>query len=82
MDIRGDAKKIVQMLLTAAVEQGNLRINFPIEFDKIAQELELKNAKYCRLCFMYLSDKGLIEPNRAAGCIQLHASAVDFLADA
>lgn len=82
MDIRGDAKKIVQMLLTAAVERGNLRFDFTIDFDKIAQDLGLKDAKYCRVCFMYLSDKGLIVPNRAAGHIQICAAAVDFLAEA
>lgn len=82
MDIRSDSKKIVQMLLNVAVEQGNFRIDFQIDFGEITQELGLKSENYCRICFLYLADKGILAPYREAGCIQLHASAVDFLAEA
>lgn len=81
MGIREDAKKIVQMLLNAAVAQGDLRINFHIDFDKIAQDLGLTSANYCKICFLYLADKRILTPYKGAGTIQLHAAAVDFLSE-
>lgn len=79
MDIREDSKKIVQMLLTAAVEQGDLRINFRIDYSKIAQDLGWASENYCRICFLYLVDKHILTPYKDAGYIQLYAAAVDFL---
>lgn len=81
MDIREDSKKIIRMLLTTAVNQGNLMIDFTIDFGKIAQELELKDANYCRVCFMYLSGKDLIALNKARGYVHINAAAIDFLAE-
>lgn len=81
MDIRGDSKRIVQMLLNAAVEQGKFDIDFQINYSEIAQELGLKNENYCRICFLYLADKGILVPYKQAGCVHLHAAAVDFLAE-
>lgn len=81
MDVRGDSKRIVQMLLNAAVEQGDLRINYPIDLGKIVQELGLKNENYCRICFLYLSDKRFLTLYKDAGYIQIHAAAVDFRAE-
>ena len=82
MDIRGDSKRIVQMLLNVAVEQGDFRIDFQIDFPKIAQELRLESENYCRICFLYLANKGIITPYKEAGCIQIiPAAAVDFIAE-
>lgn len=81
MDIREDSKKIVQMLLNIAVEQGDLKINFPINYRKITQDLGWASENYCRICFLYLADKRILTPYKDAGIVQLHASAVDFLAE-
>ena len=82
MSIREDSKKIVQTLLNTAVEQGDLRIDYQVNWNQMAHELGLASANYCKICFMYLSDKGCFTPHKVCtegGVIQIHAAAIDFL---
>lgn len=79
MNIRKDSKKIVQMLLECAVQQEDLFIDFEIDYDRIAADLGLESASYCKICFMYLANSGFLIPYKEAGRIEIRVSAVDFL---
>lgn len=83
MSIRADSKKIIQYFLEKAIECGALNEFFPLQYAELAQVLNFKDEKYCRVCCQYLNRMNYININRSKYDehlnISLNAPAIDFL---
>lgn len=78
MSIHEDSKKIIRYFLDKAIECGNLREQFPIQYGELAKTLGFSNGKYCRVCCQYLKDMGYIKIIKPIG-IEVVGRAIDFL---
>lgn len=80
MNIHEDSKKIIRYFLDKAIECGDLRKQFPIQYDELAETLGFSNGKYCRVCCQYLKDMGYIIFTKSTTIkIQVVGRAIDFL---
>lgn len=83
MSIREDSKKIIQHFLEKAIECGSLDAFFEFQYAELAQVLNFKDEKYCRVCCQYLSGMKYISIGRGKydehPSIRLSALAIDFL---
>lgn len=91
MSIREDCKKIVAYFLEKAIDCGDLNIDtnaVTFSYNDLAEKLNLKSGKYCRVCCQYLSGHGYItthstEESNNIFCIRrsirLSCNAIDFL---
>lgn len=81
MGIRKDSKKIISYYLAAAIECGELEDRFLLQYDKLAEVLDLQSGKYCRICCIYLRDMGYINiyNDKNSRYLNLRSTAIDFL---
>ena len=83
MSIREDSKKIIRHFLEMVIECGELDKFFSLQYAELAQVLNFKDEKYCRVCCQYLDRMMYISIKRRKNdeclIIQLNASAIDFL---
>lgn len=80
--INADSKKIVSYLLEQVLSVGDLNQEFTICYKTLANELNLQNEKYCRVCCQYLNRLNYIELFRDGNKnyqARLTAKGIDFL---